>query len=72
MLLDKVRFILLENGQEKLQVVNKQLVTIPGTGDIIRDPVVSSEIFKVKYVEHSNVFGSPGDHTVTVYLENAT
>jgi hypothetical protein len=65
----EVKFVLFEDGYEKILLPNP-LLTIPGTGDIIDDPVPGGAKYRVKSVTHQNVFNSPGEHTVIVTLEN--
>lgn len=64
---DRVRFLLLEDGQEKLHIVSNNLLTLPGTGDVIEDPS-GHDRFKVQSVTHQNIFNSPGEHSVTIRM----
>lgn len=64
---ERISFVLLEDGQEKPQMFNKNLLTVPGTGDIIEDPQGAYR-FKVHSVTHHNIFNEPGEHNITVRM----
>ncbi|WP_212936750.1 hypothetical protein [Bacillus hominis] len=62
-----VKFIHIKNGEEQTLLPNN-LLTIPGTGDIIESPVPGGDIYKVESVVHQNIFNSPGEHSIVVNL----
>lgn len=52
---------------DKTLIPGGHLLTVPGTGDIITDPAGLS--YLVTSVVHQNVFNSPGEHEITVNVE---
>jgi hypothetical protein len=63
----RIKFVTIENGKEQT-ILHNNLLTVPGTGDIIEDPVPGGEKFKVESVVHQNVFNDPGEHSIIVNL----
>lgn len=58
------------DGKEQTYIIN-DLISVPGTGDIIEGPYETDPKYKVKSVVHQGVLSSPGEHTIIVHLEKA-
>jgi hypothetical protein len=63
----RIQFIAVENGV-KQEFIYNNLLSVPGTGDIIEDPAPGGQKFKVESVVHKNVFNDPGEHSIVVNL----